>query len=232
MDLTFSSAPDQGLQIFVANVAGTTPFTRTVIVNGRSTATAVTPQTIGADTYTFQSWSDGGAASHEITAPTTPATYIATFSKQTAMTVTAVADAYIRSAQPTKNFGTAKTLQVRASIPQLPALHGLGGQLPVTGAKLRLRVTDASANAGRLYGVTGSWAETGITWNNAPPISGTPLASLGAATVGTWLEVNVSSLVTGNGTYNLAISDGNSDTAQFVSREGTNPPQLVLTVVP
>ena len=82
VDLTFRSAPDQGLQLFVANVAGTTPFTRTVIVNGRSTATAVTPQTIGASTYTFQSWSDGGAASHEITAPTSPATYTATLASR------------------------------------------------------------------------------------------------------------------------------------------------------
>ena len=233
VDLTFSSAPDQGLQIFVANVAGTTPFTRTVIVNGRSTATAVTPQTIGANTYTFQSWSDGGAASHEITAPTTAATYVATFSKQTGVTVTPIADAYVRSTQATKNFGKAATLQVRASQYRSYlrfTVSGVSGT--VTDAKLRLRVTDASVNAGRLYTVTGGWTETGVTWNNAPVISGTPLASLGAATVGTWLEVDVTRLVTGNGTYDLAISDGNSDTTQFVSREGTNPPQLVVTVGP
>lgn len=233
VDLTFESLPDSGLQIVVANVTGTTPFTRTVIVNGRTTASAVTPQTVGPSTYTFQSWSDGGAQSHEITAPAASATYAATFTRQTRVTFTPTADAHVRSTQPTRNYGATKTLQVRANTYRSYLRFTVSGLTGTTiGAKLRLRVTDGSASPGRLYVVSGGWTEAGITWNNAPAIVGTPIATLGPATAGTWLEVDVSTLVTANGTYDLAISDGNSDTSQYASREAANKPELVVTVAP
>ena len=44
-----------------------------------NTVSAITPQTKGKKTYTFSSWSDGGAQTHIITAPATNATYTARF---------------------------------------------------------------------------------------------------------------------------------------------------------
>jgi hypothetical protein len=41
-----------------------------------------TPQTSGGTTYVFDSWSDGGAAVHDIVAPATDTTYTATFVAQ------------------------------------------------------------------------------------------------------------------------------------------------------
>ena len=111
-------------------------------------------------------------------------------------------------------------------------VSGLTGT--VTNVKLRLRVTDPSTNGGRVYTVGGSWTETGITWNNAPAISGTPIATIGAITDNTWKELDLTGIVTVNGTYNLAISDGNSNNAEYASREATaaNRPQLVITTAP
>jgi gluconolactonase len=65
--------------VSVGSSAQRTPFTRTVIQNSANSVSAVTPQTVGDDVYTFQEWSDGGAQSHVLTAPETATTYTATF---------------------------------------------------------------------------------------------------------------------------------------------------------
>jgi glucose/arabinose dehydrogenase len=76
--LTFTSNPNKA-QITVGSSTGTTTFTRTVIIGSSISVSAVTPQRIRGKTYTFSSWSDGGAQTHLITAPTSPATFTATF---------------------------------------------------------------------------------------------------------------------------------------------------------
>lgn len=78
VDLTFTTSPP-GLQIAVGSTAQVSPFTRTVIQGSTNSVSAVTPQAAGGTTYTFASWSDGGAQTHVITAPTAPATYTATY---------------------------------------------------------------------------------------------------------------------------------------------------------
>ena len=79
--LTFETAP-AGLQLSVGSFSGAAPFTRTVIQGSTQGLSAPGPQTLGGRTYAFTGWSDGGAASHAITAPAAPATYRATFAEQ------------------------------------------------------------------------------------------------------------------------------------------------------
>ena len=76
--LSFATAPT-GLQLSVGSTTSTAPFTRTVIQNSRNTITAPVQQTVGGTTYTWQSWSDAGARSHDIFAPATATTYTATY---------------------------------------------------------------------------------------------------------------------------------------------------------
>jgi glucose/arabinose dehydrogenase len=76
--LTFQTVPG-GLQLTVGGTTGTATFNRTVIVGSANTVSAISPQTKGSKTYTFSSWSDGGAQTHTITAPATAATYSARF---------------------------------------------------------------------------------------------------------------------------------------------------------
>jgi hypothetical protein len=151
------------------------------------------------------------------------------------LTFTATADAQVLSSSPTTNYGTRTNITVRnggsTSYSYRSyltfAVTGLAG--PPRSAVLRIFVTDPSTNGGAAYATSRSWTETGITWSNAPPPSGPALAQAGATTTGTWVQLNVTAAVTGNGTVSLALSDGNGDSAIYSSREGTNPPQLVVT---
>jgi PKD repeat protein/glucose/arabinose dehydrogenase len=76
--LTFQTIPG-GLSLVVNGVSGTATFTRTMIVGSTNTITATTPQTKAGKSYSFQSWSDGGAQTHNITAPATAATWTARY---------------------------------------------------------------------------------------------------------------------------------------------------------
>jgi glucose/arabinose dehydrogenase len=79
--LTFASNPS-GLQLNVGSSSQATPFTRTVIQGSTNSVSAPTPQSMGGSTYTFASWSDGGAQSHVIIAPVNATTYTATYTGQ------------------------------------------------------------------------------------------------------------------------------------------------------
>ena len=120
-------------------------------------------------------------------------------------------DAHIFNASPSNNYGTATTLQVDDS----PIKHfllkfdvtGINSQT-VTNAKLCLYNVDGASAGGDFYHVSDdSWQEETVTWNNAPAADTTLLGSLGQVSANTWYEVNLTSLITGDGTYSLRISD-------------------------
>jgi len=46
----------------------------------------------------------------------------------------------------------------------------------------------------------------------------------------TWVELNVTSAITGNGTFSFAVSGGSNNVVDYSSSEGANPPQLVVVV--
>jgi hypothetical protein len=81
--LNFATTPTAALQLVVNGTTLATPFTRTVIVGSANSLTAPTPQTAGKWAYTFGSWSDGGAQTHNITAPAVSTTYTAKYNKCT-----------------------------------------------------------------------------------------------------------------------------------------------------
>ena len=150
------------------------------------------------------------------------------------LTFAPVEDAYIASGSPTANYGAATTLQVDNS----PIKHilikfnvsGLNGH-QITIAKLRLYNVDPSGKGGDFYAVSDiSWQEETLTWNNAPTASTNLLASIGSVSASSWYEVNLTSLITGDGIYSLRITSTSSDGADYSSKEGANPPQLVITV--
>jgi hypothetical protein len=99
----------------------------------------------------------------------------------------------------------------------------------VQNATLRLFVTNGSSNGPSLYATDNSWTENGITWNNRPVATTGALANLGAASASTWAEYNLTTYITGNGTYSFVLLPDSSDGIRFDSREGSSPPQLVLT---
>jgi PKD repeat protein len=76
--LGFQTNPG-GLSLAVNGSTSKASFTRTVIVGSTNSVSAVSPQSKGSKTYRFQSWSDGGAQTHNLTAPATNQTYTARF---------------------------------------------------------------------------------------------------------------------------------------------------------
>jgi hypothetical protein len=77
-----------------------------------------------------------------------------------------------------------------------------------------------------------TWTETGINYNNAP-LLGSALGSSGPISAGTWISMDVTVHITGNGTYNLALITPGSTAVSLASREsGTNAPQLIIETSP
>ena len=68
-----------GLRLALNGTSAATPFGATVIVGSNNTVSAPTPQNAGGTDYTFTSWSEGGAQTHNVIAPPSAATYTATF---------------------------------------------------------------------------------------------------------------------------------------------------------
>src|SRR6266508_4559015 len=98
-------------------------------------------------------------------------------------------------------------------------------------AALRLyATTNGTTNGPAIYAGDPNWTETGITWNTRPALTSGALDNKGAIATSSWVEYDVTSLVTGNGTYSLALIADSDDGVTFSSREGSDPPQLVLTL--
>ena len=151
-----------------------------------------------------------------------------------ALTFTSSADTFVAQATPTSNFGTSQLLEVDNSPIQHILLKfnvsGLSGS--VTDVKLRLHALDGSTTGGSVFRTAStSWSETGVTWNTAPAADPSPLGSIGAVAAGTWYQVDVDSLVTGNGTFGVRITSTSGDGADYASKErgGGLAAQLVVT---
>lgn len=147
----------------------------------------------------------------------------------TGRTIAAVADAPVDSGEPTRNFGRSETLRARADAPVRRTYLKFDvselTQAPAS-AKLRLYVTDDSVGAISIQAVTGSWDEAGITWDNAPAPTGAVVGS-GTPTAG-WIELDLGSAVSANGTYTFVITTQSTNGAKFASRETATAPMLVL----
>jgi PKD repeat protein len=163
------------------------------------------------------------------------------------LTFAPIADATVKQANPTSNYGTSTTLSILGGTTK--AMHsylkftvsGVSNPSAVSSVTLRLYVTDRSVDGGKVFSVSNNWLETGkgkITWNNAPlPAAGAvPLApSAGTVAAGTWVSFSLPVSTFGaNGTYSVMLaSDSSSDSAGFASREAStaaNRPQLVLAL--
>jgi NPCBM/NEW2 domain-containing protein/Big-like domain-containing protein len=82
VDLGFASVPS-GLSLAVGPTASVTPFTRTFIVNSITSISAASLQTLAGTSFNFGSWSDAGAATHNMTTPATATTYTANYTAAT-----------------------------------------------------------------------------------------------------------------------------------------------------
>jgi glucose/arabinose dehydrogenase/PKD repeat protein len=77
--ITMQSVPT-GLTLGLNSAAAPTPFSRTAIVGSRNTLSAPSPQNLRGK-WRWQSWSDGGGETHDVTAPSSAVTFTATYAK-------------------------------------------------------------------------------------------------------------------------------------------------------
>jgi hypothetical protein len=141
----------------------------------------------------------------------------------------------VNEGSPTTNYGSLTTLRVDGS-PIIRSylrfdLQGLIGT--VTRATLRIFANSASTSGSVANGVSdNTWTESTINYNNAPPL-GSALGSSGPITASTWISMDVTVYITGNGTYNLALTTPGSTAVSLASREsGVNAPQLIIETSP
>jgi M6 family metalloprotease-like protein len=137
-----------------------------------------------------------------------------------------------QSTLPVRDANADKNAYIRFDVSELTG--------NVESATLRLYVQDHGPDGGGVYvvspfykGTTTLWLETGLKWINAPVIEGAPLDTAGAVVMNTWIDLDVTSAVAaavgGNGLVSLALTNDSADQVAFSSKEGTHPPQLLVT---
>jgi hypothetical protein len=136
----------------------------------------------------------------------------------------------VDSSQPTAYFGTITQIRVDGSPTLVSYLKfNLQGLSTVSSAKLRIFANSAHSTGFSVRPVVDtSWGETTINFSNAPA-TGAAAGSSGGIVAGTWIEIDITSLVTGNGQLSLALTTTSSTALSLASREsGVNAPQLVV----
>jgi hypothetical protein len=147
---------------------------------------------------------------------------------------TAVADAYVSSAHPGRNFGSQTRLEIDGS-PVLNTylrfnVQGLTG----TVVRATLEVYRVGSRSRRIDGgydvrsvADTSWHETSITYRNAPAIGG-KIGSSDALSANTWTAVDVTPVVRGNAPLALAMVRRGATQLSYRSRETSTAPRLVI----
>jgi titin len=183
----------------------------------------------------------GDASASNIATATTPASP----NPGSDTTLTSVADGYVHGGNPSTNYGSTTTIDVKSASTAFTRvgyirfdLSSLAGQTP---EDIKLRLFGESSSTGtnldiQIFGAQSSWAESTLNFSNRPAATTGVLATINIGTAG-WSEVDVSSFVknalaTGQTSVTFMLSGAvtTSQAARFSSREsGANAPQLLIT---
>ena len=138
------------------------------------------------------------------------------------LTFTPVADATIKLGSPTENFGAVNRLNADMSPGQNFLMKfdvsGIGTR-SIQKATLRLFCANKSGQGGDFHSVDNNWSEDTVTWDNAPLAEADVIASLGPVVRLTWVEVDLTSLITEDGVYSLRVMAPSRDGADYRSKE-------------
>ena len=153
-------------------------------------------------------------------------------------TVGAIEDTYTSQGNPATAHGGNASLKVNAAPGERRAyvkftVSGVPDGSTEVGAVLRLWPTTASSSTFTVWSVPATWSQSTLTWNNQPPLGAT-VGSRTGLVAGQYNDFDLSSHVTGNGTWALAITKSSTTQTSFASREaaGNTPPQLVVSWTP
>jgi len=150
------------------------------------------------------------------------------------LTFTPTADSYVNASYPNNNYGTAPAIRVDGS-PDVRSYLRFNVQVgtgTITRATLRIYANSSSSAGLGARSVAGAWTETTLTYNNAPAMGTSTVGSSTNAVAGTWLSMDVTSLVTANGSVDIGAITAGSTAISLGSRESANAPQLVVEYSP
>jgi hypothetical protein len=144
-----------------------------------------------------------------------------------------IGDAMVSSSHQTLNYGADAKLTVVQSSSEIDRsflqfkVSGISN--PIQSAKVRLYVVEGSVNAPQLVRSGMQWDEMKVTYGKQPNLY-TAIADNGAVSSGGWIEYDVTKLVqrVGNSAYSFALLPQSADSITFSSKEGSNPPQLII----
>jgi hypothetical protein len=105
---------------------------------------------------------------------------------------------------------------------------------PVVRATLRLYPTTQGESVSVRSVTSAGWTESTLTSSNAPAPANAVTATSGAISTGTWVSLDVTPLVTGNGSFGFALTT-TGQAVRFASKEagaGTSPQLVVETSTP
>jgi parallel beta-helix repeat protein len=145
----------------------------------------------------------------------------------------AVADSWVDAASPGQNNGGQPYVRVDGSPLRRAFLRfnvqGLSGPTP---AVLKFFAESGSHAGVEVHTVADTtWGESTITYANQPAL-GPVVGATGSFPSGTWLSVNLTGVITGNGLYSFALTTPDDTAVKITSREGANAPVLIAPPPP
>ncbi len=147
---------------------------------------------------------------------------------QATTTFKPVADAYVDGSRPRKNFGKDEVLRADTRPPKWAFLRfSVAVDGPVASATLRLfgRTADGGMRVAPVSKQT--WAESRITFRNAPAHESV-IASSSPGAAGIWRSFDVTAHVQTSGSVSFAVLAKNAAGVSLGSRESGRRPQLVV----
>jgi acid phosphatase type 7 len=151
----------------------------------------------------------------------------------TSVTFTPTDDTFAHTDYPNTTHGSLIEFRVDGT----PVLRGFlrfnvtGLTAPVTRATLKVYSRTGHSGGFEVRGVTSSgWTEATLTHANAPTPSTTVTGQSGAITAGTWVAVDVTKLVAGNGAVAFALTTTSLTNLPLAAKEigAEQAPQLVV----
>jgi hypothetical protein len=89
---------------------------------------------------------------------------------------------------------------------------------------------NGSGNGPAVFSTSNTWTEAGLTWLNRPARTSAATDDKASIPTNSWVEYDVKSFVSGNGTFSFVIATTSNDGVDFNSREAASlRPELVIT---
>lgn len=147
-EVSLTTSP-QGFQLTLDGQPQTPPFSTTGVVGMSRTLGSDSPQTLNGDIYIFESWSDGGAATHDVLWPATNTTFTATYQLVPTVVIEISPEGHVHL---TVRASDGKTLMVQAST-NLLDWYDMGTVL-IQGESAEFVDEDATQDQFRFYRAT------------------------------------------------------------------------------